>query len=405
MPDRRISNADKWKFSTFDPSSSLAASTSYTATLTTGVKDIAGNAMTTAKTWSFTTAAASTSSCGDNLLDTATSSGSQSSYSPTNAIDNNFNTKWYSTFIVNPWIQLDLGAQKSICSVDIAWADGASRQYSFVMSVSTDGTSFSNVFTGKSSGTTTSPEKYNFAESQARYVKITITQSHVGTTSSIAQISEIDVFGKASSTSASTLSTESTLLSATSSESESKVASDDNNNEKNREPANNSASNRAPVARNDLVVTKSNSPVVVPVLDNDNDPDGDKLEIVSVTSETRNGAFAILNGNGTVTFSPSPNFAGVDKFSYTISDGKVKSDDAQVSVLVKRVADDINKRGQTDPLETGKERQQQEQQTGQGDDVIVPPKKLDDSSIKSKSLIAKSVQNAGQDNDTSASKP
>ena len=142
--------------------------------------------MTTAKIWSFTTAAASTSSCGDNLpLGTATSSGSQNSYSPTNAIDNNFNTKWYSTFIVNPWIQLDLGAQKSICSVDIAWADGASRQYNFVMSVSTDGTSFSNVFTGKSSGTTTSPEKYNFAESQARYVKITITQSHVGTTSGI----------------------------------------------------------------------------------------------------------------------------------------------------------------------------------------------------------------------------
>ena len=297
-----------------------------------------------------------------------------------------------------------MGAQKSICSVDIAWADGASRQYTFVMSVSTDGTSFSNVFTGKSSGTTTSPEKYNFAESQAREVKITITQSHVGTTSSIAQISEIDVFGKASSTSASALSTESTLLSATSSESESKVASDDNNNEKNREPANNSASNRAPIARNDLVVTKSNSPVVVPVLDNDNDPDGDKLEIVSVTSTTRNGAFATLNGNGTVTFSPSPNFAGVDKFSYTISDGKVKSD-AQVSVLVKQVADDINKRGQTDPLETGKERQQQEQQTGQGDDVIVPPKKLDDSSVKSKSLIPKSVQNAGRDNDTSTSKP
>ena len=96
--------------------------------------------------------------------------------------------------------------------------------------------------------------------------------------------------------------------------------------------------------------------MVVPVLDNDNDPDGDKLEIVSVTSETRNGAFAILNGNGTVTFSPSPNFAGVDKFSYTISDGKVKSEDAQVSVLVKRVADDINKRDQTDPLKTGNER-------------------------------------------------
>ena len=41
------------------PVPSLAASTSYTATITTGVKDIAGNAMTPAKSWSFTTAAAS----------------------------------------------------------------------------------------------------------------------------------------------------------------------------------------------------------------------------------------------------------------------------------------------------------------------------------------------------------
>ena len=44
---------------TFDPQSSLVASTTYTATLSTGVKDIAGNALTPAKSWSFTTAAAS----------------------------------------------------------------------------------------------------------------------------------------------------------------------------------------------------------------------------------------------------------------------------------------------------------------------------------------------------------
>ena len=109
-------------------------------------------------------------SCGDNLpVGTATSSGSQSTYPPTNAIDNNFNTKWYSTFIVNPWIKLDLGVQKSVCSVSIAWADGTSRQYGFVISVSTDGTkALVNVFTGKKSRLTTSPEKYNFAESQAK---------------------------------------------------------------------------------------------------------------------------------------------------------------------------------------------------------------------------------------------
>ena len=41
---------------TFSHSSLFAPSTSYTVTISTGVKDIAGNTMTSAKTWSFTTA-------------------------------------------------------------------------------------------------------------------------------------------------------------------------------------------------------------------------------------------------------------------------------------------------------------------------------------------------------------
>ena len=87
---------------------------------------------------------------------------------------------------------------------------------------------------------------------------------------------------------------------------------------------------------------------MVAILGNDNDPDGDKLGIVSITSTTRNGAFVKLNDNGTVTISPHPDFAGVDKFTYTVSDGRGKSDNAQVSVVVKRVAD-IIKGDQTDP--------------------------------------------------------
>ena len=47
------------KTAMFDPTSLLTASISYTATITTGVKDLAGNPMVTAKTWSFTTAAPS----------------------------------------------------------------------------------------------------------------------------------------------------------------------------------------------------------------------------------------------------------------------------------------------------------------------------------------------------------
>jgi hypothetical protein len=265
------------KVASFKPSSALAYSTSYTATATSGIKDLAGNLLTP-KSWSFTTVAAQTSSCGDNLpLVTATSTGSQGSFPPTNAIDNNFNTRWYSTFIVNPWIQVDLGAQKSVCSVDIAWTDGASRQYSFQISVSTDGTSFSNVFTGKSSGTTTSPEKYNFVESQARYVKITIIQSHAGSASSLAQISEIDIFGKTSASgSGQELSSSTQSLSK-----QEKLAS----NTSSSLPVNPSLSlNKPPVAKDDRIKTEINKPVGIAILRNDNDPDGDKLKIMSVTS-------------------------------------------------------------------------------------------------------------------------
>ena len=45
---------------TFKPSSSLGFSTPYTVTITTGVKDKAGNAMTAGKTWSFATSAGNT---------------------------------------------------------------------------------------------------------------------------------------------------------------------------------------------------------------------------------------------------------------------------------------------------------------------------------------------------------
>jgi len=44
---------------TFDPASNLASNTTYTATITTGVKDLAGNAMRKDFVWSFTTATSS----------------------------------------------------------------------------------------------------------------------------------------------------------------------------------------------------------------------------------------------------------------------------------------------------------------------------------------------------------
>jgi len=46
------------KLATFNPAVNLAASTSYTATLTTGVKDLAGNALATNEDWTFVTGTA-----------------------------------------------------------------------------------------------------------------------------------------------------------------------------------------------------------------------------------------------------------------------------------------------------------------------------------------------------------
>jgi glucose/arabinose dehydrogenase len=337
------------KKATFSPSSSLVASTPYTATITTGVKDLAGNGMASNKVWSFTTAASTLTSCNSNLVigGGITSTGNQNTFPPTNAIDNNFNTKWFSTFIANPWINLDLGSQKSICSVDIAWADGNTRQYSFVLSVSTDGSTFANVFSGKSKGTTTSPEKYSFTEAQAKFVKITVTQSHAGSSRSIAQISEIDAFGKATSSSASFGEPSSSQRL-----SQADVAKSSNMNGTATTSTSSSSSgtinNRSPIAKDDKLNAEKNRSIVAAILENDMDPDGDNLRIVSVSTPTSKGGSVIINGNGILTYIPPADFVGSDSFSYVISDGQGENDEAKVRITIK----DVNRQDLESPNPT-----------------------------------------------------
>jgi hypothetical protein len=60
------------------------------------------------------------------------------------------------------------------------------------VSVSLDGTSFTNVFSGESAGT---GESYSFAGTTARYVRFMVTESTPGDTNSIPQISKMFVKG------------------------------------------------------------------------------------------------------------------------------------------------------------------------------------------------------------------
>ena len=96
------------------------------------------------------------------------------------------------------------------------------------------------------------------------------------------------------------------------------------------------AENGLPVANDDAAVTDEDNAVVVPVLVNDTDPNGDLLTITAVT-QGANGA-VVINGD-TVTYAPNLNFNGVDAFTYTITDGNSGNDTATVTVNVAPIND------------------------------------------------------------------
>ena len=98
-----------------------------------------------------------------------------------------------------------------------------------------------------------------------------------------------------------------------------------------------STSNNPPVANNDSTSTPQDTAVTLNVLANDTDADGDSL---SVTSTSGVNGSAVINPNGSITFTPISGFSGIEVFSYTISDGQGGSDSATVSVNV--IAASIN---------------------------------------------------------------
>ena len=95
-----------------------------------------------------------------------------------------------------------------------------------------------------------------------------------------------------------------------------------------------------PQAANDTLKAVEDTPVTFQaseLLSNDSDADGDALTIASVTSGT--GGTAVLNTDGSVTFTPNANFNGTADFSYTLSDGVHTSAPATVTVDVAAVND------------------------------------------------------------------
>jgi hypothetical protein len=205
---------------------------------------------------------------------------------PANVLDNNFNTRW-SNLGIGSWIQADLGSTMNICSVDIAWYLGNSRQNNFVISVSNDGTTFTNVFTGKSSGTTLSFETYILpGGTTGRYVRITVNGN---TVNNWASITELRVDGV--------------------------------------------SQNNPPTANNENIQTNSGTPVQITLTGTDPIP-GDVLKF-SVVALPQHGTVTTGTTSNSVTYTPNSGFSGTDSFTYKATDGQgVDSNIATVTITV-----------------------------------------------------------------------
>lgn len=110
---------------------------------------------------------------------------------PANVIDGSFGTRW-SNEGKGSWINIDLGTSANVCYVDIAWYKGDTRQNTFTISHSADTKSYTQVYSGKSSGNTALFERYDFSDVLTRHVRITVNGN---TESNWASITEVKVYG------------------------------------------------------------------------------------------------------------------------------------------------------------------------------------------------------------------
>ncbi|XWN30994.1 MAG: Ig-like domain-containing protein [Devosia sp.] len=96
--------------------------------------------------------------------------------------------------------------------------------------------------------------------------------------------------------------------------------------------------NTPPVATDDQAGVVSGAAVEVDVLANDQDADGDGIEVTGFT-DGANGTVR-LSGNGNLVYEPNSGFVGSDTFDYTVADTSGATDSARVTVTVRAPPDD-----------------------------------------------------------------
>jgi hypothetical protein len=112
-------------------------------------------------------------------------------HTPLNTLDNNLDTRW-SAQGVGEWIKYDLGFLRKIDYLKISFYQGDSRIQSFEVDTSSDDNNWKNVYFGQSSGNTLQPQKFDFLDSDARYVRI---KGNGNTENDWNSLSEVEIYG------------------------------------------------------------------------------------------------------------------------------------------------------------------------------------------------------------------
>lgn len=105
--------------------------------------------------------------------------------------------------------------------------------------------------------------------------------------------------------------------------------------------------NHPPEANDDHVTTDENVPVVINVIGNDQDVDGDALVVTSFTQAT--SGTVTDNADGSLTYAPNPGYSGTDSFTYTVSDGKGGTGTSTVYITISKLVHAPSVRITADP--------------------------------------------------------
>jgi len=85
--------------------------------------------------------------------------------------------------------------------------------------------------------------------------------------------------------------------------------------------------NGKPIAIDDQEITLQGTPVTskLPILTNDSDPDGHNLFLTTTPVENPKNGSVVINPDGIYTYTPNPDFHGIDQFVYQICDDGIPS--------------------------------------------------------------------------------